>query len=289
MKPILVHCHIYYKDMWPELKQCISNIAPYPFDLYVTMVEEHKDIISDINKNFPQAKIEIVENRGYDIGPFIHVINQVNLIDYSYVVKIHTKSDKPNPTYLLGFNASDDRWRKELLKFTENWTETISFMESNHNVGMASGANVIITRDEDLENEVKMKADNWVKKLDFAVDNNKEYSFVAGTMFILKADLLSKLQHKVELKDFEYSSESKKSLAHIMERIFGMIVCYSGYKICDVQGLYPHCKVINKIKNFVVRFTRFFYQKKITRKGDMIIKILKIPVYHQKRLLEIGK
>ena len=93
MKPILVHCHIYYPEMWDELKVCIKNITPFPYDMFVTMVEEHSEIISDIKTTFSNAKIEIVENRGYDVGPFVHMINNVDLDQSSYVVKIHTKRD----------------------------------------------------------------------------------------------------------------------------------------------------------------------------------------------------
>lgn len=91
MKPILVHCHIFYPELWEELKSCIKNIAPNPFDLFVTMVEEHNDISKDIQNNFPKAHIDIVKNVGYDIFPFVSVLNKINLEDYSYVVKLHTK------------------------------------------------------------------------------------------------------------------------------------------------------------------------------------------------------
>lgn len=95
-KPILVHVHIYYPEMWYELRQCIQNIVPHSFDLYVTMVEEHQDIITDIKDSFPSAKIKVVENRGYDIYPFIKILNNLDMDDYSYVIHLHTKRDMPD-------------------------------------------------------------------------------------------------------------------------------------------------------------------------------------------------
>ncbi len=91
IKPIFVHCHIYYPELWPELKTCIQNIHPYPFELFVTMVENHQRIINDILSSFPNAHIEIVENRGYDIGPFVYTLNKIVLDNYSYIIKLHTK------------------------------------------------------------------------------------------------------------------------------------------------------------------------------------------------------
>ena len=40
MKPILTVVHIYYPELWPELKKCLTNITA-PYDLYVTTVEKN--------------------------------------------------------------------------------------------------------------------------------------------------------------------------------------------------------------------------------------------------------
>ena len=79
MKPILAHVHIYYPHLYKDIKECLLNITTHKIDLFVTMVEEHSEVISDIKATFPNAKIEILENKGFDIAPFIHVLNKVNL------------------------------------------------------------------------------------------------------------------------------------------------------------------------------------------------------------------
>ena len=52
------------------------NITTHKIDLFVTMVEEHSEVISDIKATFPNAKIEILENKGFeqfcDINIFIY-------------------------------------------------------------------------------------------------------------------------------------------------------------------------------------------------------------------------
>ena len=47
-------------------------------------VKENKTLESDIKSTFSNAKIEIVKNLGFDLGPFVHVLNEVNLNDYSH-------------------------------------------------------------------------------------------------------------------------------------------------------------------------------------------------------------
>ena len=114
MKPILVVVHIYYSNLWSELKKSIQSIQAYPFELYVTMTEKKLDSEEDIHQTFPKAKIEIVDNRGYDVGPFVHVLNKLNLDNYSYIVKLQTKRDLPRCN--TGFrNMHSSIWRENLL------------------------------------------------------------------------------------------------------------------------------------------------------------------------------
>ena len=78
MKPILVHLHIFYKELYPELKECLQNISDHKFELFVTMVQAHQDIIDDLNKSFPGCKIQIVPNVGFDIAPFFSILKKIN-------------------------------------------------------------------------------------------------------------------------------------------------------------------------------------------------------------------
>lgn len=278
MKKILVHIHIYYPSLYYELKNCINNITD-DFDLYVSMVEEHKDIIDDLQNNFKNVNIDIVENRGYDVGPFIEVLNKVNLDDYSYIIKLHTKRDiKDKGIYLTnGFIVYGDRWRNDLLSFMKHYKKAINLLENNKKVGMIAGTNVILTQkqDEKEENLIQNIKDIY-KKFDIIPENDK-YLFVAGTMFIVRTELFKKLQNKFKLEDFE-TPQKEPTLAHKLERIFGIIVCYNGYKITNVNNNYNYKLYYFKNK---VRFEtkRFFFQKKITTNNKLIIKVLKIPVF----------
>lgn len=285
MKKILVHLHIYYPNLYNELKNCINNITD-DFDLYVSMVEEHKDIINDLQNSFKNVNIDIVENRGYDVGPFIEVLNKVNLDDYSYIIKLHTKRDvKDNGIYLAnGFLVSGDRWRKELLSFIDNYKEVICLLENNQKVGMIAGSNIIINNKQDKkEKKLLQNIKDIYKKIDTVPRKNK-YLFVAGTMFITRAELFKKLQNKFKLEDFE-TPQKEPTLAHKLERVFGTIICYNGYKITNVSNNYSYNRIycLNYFKNkLVYRTRRFFFQKKITKNNKLIIKVLKVPLFIKK-------
>ena len=118
MKKILVHVHIFYENLYPELKACLLNLKDYNCDYIFTFVKENKTLESDIKSTFSNAKIEIVKNLGFDLGPFVHVLNEVNLSDYSYVIKLHTKRDIPQKGKKDWYTGSG--WRDALLKFIKN-------------------------------------------------------------------------------------------------------------------------------------------------------------------------
>ena len=286
MKPILIHCHIFHTQMWNELRDCIKNVAIYPSDLYVTMIEEHPDIREDILQLFPKAHIEIVEGRGFDVGPFIHVINHINLDKYSYIVKLHTKRDLPKDDN--GFrNMHSDIWRKNLLLPFQNkntFQQYVENFEKFPNVGMQGYYQLFIKSSllyakaydcDTYKNFQSFLTKHGLKKIDF--------QYLGGTMFIARAELFKYLQNlNISLQDFSPSNRKEKGdLAHIFERFFGYIVYVQGYVLRDTlvsEETEIKFQKREQIKQIFLRIQRLLYQKKVSKSNKIIIKILKIPV-----------
>lgn len=282
MKPILVHVHIFYPDLWPELKACILNIHPYPFELFVTLVDNHTDIIKDVHHNFPKAKIEIVENRGYDIAPFIYILNQADLDAYSYIVKLHTKRDIPKHA-LLFRELSGSMWREKLLSFIktpEQFQKYLDSFEKNEQIGMQNDYHLIVKNDfydkTAQKNLLIFLKQNGLK--------NIKYRFVAGTMFFARACIFKDIQKlNISATDFKIENNHKSQLAHVFERLFGYFVYKNGFIVSDgpIQQSIQE-KYFRKLffyQYIIPPIFRFFYQKKRTKSGKIIIKICKIPVY----------
>ena len=282
MKPILIHCHIFYPQFWPELKRCLQNIKHGPTRLYVTMVEKHKDIIADIGKSFPDANIQIVDNRGYDIGPFIHVLNQVDLDDYSYVVKLHTKRDV-DYTFC---GLTGGKWRETLLKpyqSRERFNAVLSVFEKEPKVGMQADYRVIVFHDIH-DKEAKEGAKRFLQQKKWPL---LKYGFVAGTVFIVRANILKSIQQlHLDMSDFVSSGQDKSQhraqAAHMFERLLGYIVYKQGFEIKDAFTPKAQQNWHRFYYRFVNPIVRFLFQKKITKSQKLIVKICKIPVYRRK-------
>lgn len=107
--------------------------------------------------------------------------------------------------------------------------------------------------------------------------------FIAGSMFICRAELLTNFRDTLANVEFEIPSrEHPSTLSHAAERLLGHSVTASGFAIRDVYSpgsakLLFRIKTLSQYALFAIR--RFLYQKKSTRKGTTIIKICKIPVF----------
>lgn len=275
---ILVHVHIYYPELWPELKCCVKNIMQTAYtDVFVTSSQVDAGLLADIQELGENVKFLQVPNKGFDVGPFFYVLNRINLEDYDYVVKLHTKRNiTANPWLLNDINVGSAKWRHYLINFCitpDKWRKTLKALENPH-VGMISDKHVIMKKDV-LDQDDVNKVLKVLSQLGFNTQQKKEY--VAGTMFVVKAFLLNSLQHRYDLDDFEESSRQKELyLAHIMERIFGYLVCAQGYSLESFDGkkISKWRKVWNPIRKFLC------YHK--YGNGKDVIKICKIPVRNKK-------
>lgn len=282
MKKILVHAHIYYEDMWEEIKACLDNLINEEYDLYVTLSNNSSILKCDIKKFKSNSEIFIVENRGYDVAPFVHVLNMVDLSKYDYIVKIHTKRNMMERLFLNHYEMSGPLWRDSALSFIrtrENFNKCLSAFEKYEALGMIANHKLIYSgfwgkkTDED-------RCRNLLMKMNFIVP---EIKFVAGTMFISRAKLFIPIQKMgITISDFEKSDRNtQSSLAHVIERIFGCVIIAQGFRIDDH---FTNRSIKNKeiILSLLHRLCCFLYSSKITNNKIKIIKILKIPVFYKK-------
>ncbi len=274
MKPIFVCVHVYYTEMWNELSTCIKNIT-VPFDLVITMVKRDVAFENIVKKDFPNAKILVVENRGFDVGPFIQVLNETNLDNYSYIIKLHTKRNLGNCIF-NGYNIGKFRHRKLLLDFLSSHERFNTILDSflhNNQIGMVANFKLISN---------KKNLNCMEKCLELSQKMNlplTKFEYVCGTMFMVRANLFSVLKKlDISINDFEIPrSHRDGQLAHVFERMFGFVVLAQGYNIGDTFT--P--KYIQFFERIFFRFFNFLFFYKITSNGKLLIKICKIPVFNK--------
>ncbi len=231
---VLIIVHLYYHDMWPELAECIAA-CPASFDLYVSVVDNEDEARARITAQFPHAKVVMVDNRGFDVGPFIHILNSVDLAHYDAVVKLHSKRDVHAKCIIRGNDVGKAMWRRRLLSFcdsTEHWQKTLCLLQE-HGVGMVGNGSLAISPFADpVKNRHEVQQIFSRIGLPF-----KGGYFVAGTMFAVRAELLSCLQGVYQLSDFDEPDRSQRDCApHFFERAFGYLIYAQGFKLKSWDG-----------------------------------------------------
>jgi len=180
---IAIVCHIFYPDIWPEIREYINQID-IPFDLYVTIPphigeEEAAVILTE----HPGVRLYRTQNRGRDVLPFLLVMNHVGTSTYRYICKLHTKKTGASP---LG-----NVWRKllyfDLIGSDRTVKETIAMFENDPDIGMVTGKNTILDSERyDYGNTAKI--DKLIEMSGFLFQD--EYLFAGGTMFWVRSELL---------------------------------------------------------------------------------------------------
>ena len=256
---IVTIVHIYYPEMWRELKEYLKNIF-VPYDLIVTFAAKYEDIENDIINFKADAKIMYVDNCGYDVGPFMKALQSVNLDNYEYLIKLHTKRNlnfQYPPLMLSYYKFAFKSWRETLLSFIsseDNLKKCINSFENNHGLGMINNYKLFINKKFEGDKYVWEKVENFLKKNDIYID---DFKYIAGTMFIARASLFKFLQEKT----FEFNETNRfdfHSNAHVLERVFGAIIYGQGKYIADVfsKNPYPSIKDYFLFNQFYVLFCK---------------------------------
>lgn len=273
--------HIFYENLISELSEHVKNITGVENDIYITIPPPLKNKTYFIQGLFPNAYIFTVNNIGFDIYPFLYILNKVDLNHYDFLIKIHTKRDMPFERMSLQKGTSaigGSLWREKLLGFLSSKQNfiTASNMLKNKEVGIVSTSSLLLNYELDGEKEIYPDITKIMRS--FGFEYSSQAYFVAGTMFIAKAFLFKFLQNSFSEEDFKNfkENENKQGLAHILERVIGYAVYAQGFKIVDYQNRNVEFEIIKaKLKNFLF--------EKCISKRHIIYRFLRIPFYYQKK------
>lgn len=223
LKKVLVCIHIYYHNQVDYIIDKLKSLNGFDYDLFVTYTNENKETnekFLNFNKN---AKFKIVENKGYDIYPFLALINEIDLEKYSSVLKLHTKNKDEFDSY---------SWRDDLY---ENLMGTKNIFKANlkklEKYGLVGSKKRITTMNERCPENVWLFED-VCKKIGI---EPKKANFIAGTIFLARIEIIKRIKELNLLQlDFEnktMETGSNGTVAHVIERLFGVLCNDLGYKI----------------------------------------------------------
>ena len=215
---ILVLLHLFYDSAWPVIREYLENLSCYPHvDLIVTVTQGcfQEKTLQRIRADYPSARIEVCENRGFDIWPFIRALNIADLKRYDIVFKLHSKGvTRPN-IFIYGqiFKYAD--WFFNLFDGILGGRNVHRAVEMlmHEGVKLTAAENLIVHDPRHKESMVRKFCDQ--RKLPF----RENYVFVAGTCFAARSEALEPLRAlMLKEEDFPPTVRGKFSLAHVLER-----------------------------------------------------------------------
>jgi rhamnosyltransferase len=230
---IAVCVHLYHVDMLNEIVEYIKNI-PVEYDLFISLTKNYPlSFLNNLKKINKKTEIFFVENIGMDIGGFLQVYKHIDE-SYDLILKIHTKKglgSEKNPSLHLkrhGLDSAKDRgykWFQGLMRGVLNNTqqveEILKQFKENEKCGMIGAK---------LNNNFVVNKNymNIVFKLIGLTDDYSKHTFVGGTIFWVRNNILKKYltNEKIDqiLKESPEGYVHEPSINHAMERVFGCLV-----------------------------------------------------------------
>ena len=237
---VAVIVHIFYEEIWDDIAGVLKRVT-IPYDLIVTTVPERKSLIATIRRDFPHAEIEVMENRGRDVRPFLVLLEAGRLDRYRYVCKVHGKksSDGGRRPHMGAL------WRRrllfDLLAAPGLAGSIVNMFERDPSIGMI-GPRAYRLPSETYSEELSWSVNREMvlelaEKMGIPPDQFR-LDFFGGTMFWARPEALAPLR-KLNLADSfpEENGRLDGGLEHATERLFGAAVVAAGYRLAESEGL----------------------------------------------------
>lgn len=243
---ILVHLHVYYSD---QLKIFIKRLKGIEDSAFLTIavtasetLNNLAEIEKELRKNLNNADMILTKNKGFDVGPFIEVLHRYDLDEFDYVLKLHTKSrDDEGRTILNDIIIPNSVWENimidALIGSKDRLYGAIKAMK-DEKVGMVSSSICLIKDDSSRQNYYFYRVNDELKKIGLEeLSDIENFSFSAGTMFMVRSKLLKPLLY-YSIDDFgtNFSGIHDFTLAHVFERLFAGLVISQNYELFGLRS-----------------------------------------------------
>lgn len=236
---VAVVAHIYYEDTWPDIAGALRSLT-IPFELIVTTVSGRERLIETIRRAYPHADIEVMENRGRDIGPFLALLERGRLDRYKCICKIHGKKsvDAGRKTYMGAM------WRRrllfDLLGAPGAANAAIRMFERDPSIGMIGPRAFRLpnaTYPEDLSWSANRRMTLEIAERMGVPAAKFQLDFFGGTMVWVRPEALKPLRDLRLVADMPCESGLiDGDLVHALERALPTSVLAAGYKLADIDG-----------------------------------------------------
>ena len=225
---IAVVTHAFYPEVLQDMLPYLQELPPEWADLWVTTPEDKQaEVVAMLAPLGHATTVFTSANRGRDVLPFLGILPRIMSEDYGYVLKLHTKKSLHRAD---GASWRDAFYKKLLsLENLETWQER---MTQDPTLGMVAPQEYIVPMGFFWGSNVRQSL-HLAQRMGVAPEALSQLQFVAGTMFFCRWQALTPIW-ALSLRPDDFEEECGQvdgTLAHAVERAFGMACHTSGLKI----------------------------------------------------------
>ena len=240
--------HIWYPDLLDELVAALRT-SGIDWRIVITTTHERE---SQVRERVAQlglnAEIDVFENRGRDILPFLHVANRLLDEGVTALLKLHSKRST--------HRQDGEIWRRELLDkllAPERASRILAAFRDDATLGLVHAEGHLQPLDY-YWGANQANVDYLTRRLGIPAPQVEHDSFIAGSMFWLRpAALRLLLDAHLEVADFEAEAgQLDGTLAHAIERVFSLAATAGGFNTASAAsviglpetaaGAYPYAR-----------------------------------------------
>jgi lipopolysaccharide biosynthesis protein len=225
--------HVWYPELLDELVATLRASGVDWRIVITTAHEREKSVRERVAQLGLDAEIEVFENRGRDILPFLHVANRLLDQGVTTVLKLHGKRST--------HRRDGETWRHELfdkLLAPERAGRAVAAFRDNATLGLVY-AEGHLQQQAHYWGANQANVDYLTRRLGITPPPQGNDSFIAGSMFWLRpAALRLLLDAHLDVADFEAEAgQIDGTLAHAVERIFSLTASTGGFSTTSMASL----------------------------------------------------
>lgn len=225
--------HAWYEDVLADILAVLDTVDA-PMRLVVTTCPEREARVRAVLEARQRPyELDVHENRGRDVLPFLHVADRLLGEGESLVLKLHTKRSP--------HRQDGARWRAELfdrLASPARWHRIVDAFATSPTLGLVAAEGHV----QPLSYFWGSNAHNvgyLCARVGIDAPSERDADFVAGTMFWVRLDALRPLLD-AHLGPDEFEPEQAQvdgTLAHALERVFAECVRAGGLEVTDAAAV----------------------------------------------------
>lgn len=225
--------HVWYPELLDELVAAL-RASGIDWRVVITTADEREQAVRErVAQLGLDAEIEVFENRGRDILPFLHVANRLLDEGVTTVLKLHGKRST--------HRQDGEIWRRELLDkllAPERAARIAAAFRDDATLGLVHAEGHLQPLDY-YWGANQANVDYLTRRLGIAAPQVEHDSFIAGSMFWLRpAALRLLLDAHLDVTEFETEAgQLDGTLAHAIERVFSLSAGAGGFSTASAAGL----------------------------------------------------